>query len=402
MSPWRLITRRLSTRSISPATRTVVRLGVAGIALAVFGVWVSVSIGRGYQQAIRNKVFGFSGQVQILPVQMQYSYAGEPFDGRAAADSIRRAFPQVRIEGYAYQPVMLHHGQLTEGAVLKGVSDFSGWARQPHRTLIAADTGPSSLPPLLLSKTLARRLNARAGDSLLVFWTDPRLRVRRFRVAGIYRAALEEIEEVFALTPIEVLRPLKGWDDGAVHGLSLFPPPDIPPDTLTRHLENRLPYYLHAFPTEALYPQLFEWLRLLDTNIRILLALMTVVAVVTIVVIFFVLVIERGFLIAMWKIMGAPASFLRRIFLILTGRVLAGGLFLGSAAALMVLTLQHYTHLVRLPEEIYYLPHLPVAFVWLEWAAYLGLMAGMALLGLWLASVYFRWVRPRTVVRAER
>ncbi len=400
MTPWRLILGRLSERSISPTTRTVMRLGVSGIAMAAFGVWVAVAIGRGYQHQIRQKVFGFSGRIHILPVQMQYSYAGAPFNGRAVADSLDLP-AGVHVEEYAYQPVMLHHAAATEGAVLKGVSDFARWHRQPHRTLIAYDSIPGNLPPLMLSQTLARRLNARAGDSLLVFWTDPRLRVRRFRVVGIYKAALEEIEEVFAIVPIETLRRLKRWDDSAVHGLALFPPPDVPADTLRHRLAAALPYHLEAFPTEALYPQLFDWLNLLDTNIRILLALMTVVAVVTIVVIFFVLVIERGFLIAMWKIMGAPGAFLRRVFLLLAGRILVRGLWWGSFAALLALAVQHHFRPVRLPEDIYYLPYLPVAFPWAEWLAYLGLMGGMAFVGLWLASLYFRWVSPRTVVRAE-
>ncbi len=398
----RRILRRWGGRSISPSARTVMRMGVSGIALAAFGVVVSVGVGKGYQTQIRERLVGFVGPLQVLPVQFHYSYSGEAFDVAGWFDSLREVHPDARFEVFLYQPVIFHHGGHTEGGVLRGVLDFSEWEHFPGRWAERADSlVPPALPPLLLSAVLARRLEVRPGDSLLVFWTQPRLRVRRFWVAGIYRAALEEVEEVFALAPIEAVRWVRGEDSGAAHGISVWPPSGTDARAFRTKLQSAIPYWVSVFSADELFPQVFDWLRLLDNNIRILLVLMSIVAMVTVMVVFFVLVIDRGYTVAVWKLLGASPGFFRKVFVTAAVRILGVGLTVGTALGLALLAVQFHFRVFRLPEEVYYLPYVPVAWPWGAWGVYLAVLGVSGAAGALLASAYFRWVRPYHIVRHE-
>ncbi len=397
------IIQRLGNNSISPSARMVVRLGIIGIALAVFGVIVAVSVGKGYQHKIRERIFGFAGHIQILPVQLQYSYSGAVFYTTGWLDSLQSKFPGLQMERFIYQPVIFHHKSHTVGGVLRGVERLEQWDRIPGRFLMhAPNIAPSDLPPIILSTVHARQLGVQPGDSILVFWNTPRLRVRQFKVIAIYQGALEELEEVFAVSHLQIVQQMRNDDSNAIHGISIFLSSHQNLPDLTARIADAIPYYLHPFTIKELYPQVFDWLGLLDNNIQILLVLMSIVAMVTLMVVFFVLVIDRGFTVSMWKLLGAPPRFFRWVFWGLSIRILGYGVGVGMLFALILLALQDYFHLVRLPEDVYYLSYVPIAWPWGTWLLYISALILAGMFGLGLASFYFYRVSPYRVVRNER
>jgi lipoprotein-releasing system permease protein len=115
---------------------------------------------------------------------------------------------------------------------------------------------------------------------------------------------------------------------------------------------------------DELFPQIFSWLTLLDTNVVAILILMICVAGVTMISGLLVLILERTRFIGVMKAMGSTNSQLRRIFLYLSSMIVVRGLLLGNVLALFLMALQKWTGLVTLDPASYYISYVPVHFPW--------------------------------------
>lgn len=115
---------------------------------------------------------------------------------------------------------------------------------------------------------------------------------------------------------------------------------------------------------DELFPQIFSWLTLLDTNVVAILILMICVAGVTMISGLLVLILERTRFIGVMKAMGSTNSQLRRIFLYLSSMIVVRGLLLGNVLALFLMALQKWTSLVTLDPASYYISYVPVHFPW--------------------------------------
>ena len=65
-------------------------------------------------------------------------------------------------------------------------------------------------------------------------------------------------------------------------------------------------------------------------------------------------------MIGVLKALGASNRLIRRTFVILTMRLLFYGLVIGNIVGIGIILLQHYTHVIPLNPEAYYLDHVPV------------------------------------------
>ena len=116
---------------------------------------------------------------------------------------------------------------------------------------------------------------------------------------------------------------------------------------------------------DDLFPQIFSWLTLLDTNVVAILILMICVASVTMMSGLLIIILERTRFIGVMKSMGATDRQLRSVFLYLSSMIVIRGLFLGNVIAFALLFIQKVTGIVALDPESYYLAHVPVHFpVW--------------------------------------
>jgi lipoprotein-releasing system permease protein len=120
-------------------------------------------------------------------------------------------------------------------------------------------------------------------------------------------------------------------------------------------------YNLNAETITGTYPQIFDWLRLMDINVVIILVLMILVAGITIISTLLILILERTNMIGILKALGIKSSELRRIFLYLTSRIILTGMVWGNLIGIGAGLIQEYTRLIPLDEESYYISYVPVA-----------------------------------------
>ncbi|PID93774.1 MAG: ABC transporter permease [Bacteroidetes bacterium] len=359
---WRMHTGKRKTFS-----RSFVRIAIVSVALGVVMMILSDAILVGFQRAIRNKIAGFSGHIRVSPLAGNDSWEQQPVANYAdwlaeikASEGVRHA------QVYATKAGIIQANSQVEGVVLKGVgADFS-WDWFDDQMLEGAsfrvsDTLKKS-NAVLISKYLSNRLSLHLGDLVAVWFVNNNAttRGRRFVVSGIYETGLAEFDQLYALCDIRHIRKLNNWKEDQVAGVEVFATDFNAIDELNARIYQMLPYDLDARSIKDLYPQMFDWLALQDTNVVVIMVLMILVAGITMIATILILILERTRMIGVFKALGISNNSVSRIFIYHAIRIFGRGLLWGNVVALSLALIQRYTGLVTLPQESYYVSTVPI------------------------------------------
>lgn len=383
------IARRLLRKGKSGTSTGVVRLAVVSVAVGLAVMIIAVSVVVGFKQQIRDKVIGFVAHIQVEPLSSNFSYEETPFIPDDKLLETLKAHPEIRaVQAVAVKPGLVKTQEQIQGVALKGVDENYDWSYlQQYLTdgLIPDFSDSAQMNKVLVSAELARRLKLKTGDVLRMWFVSgdpPTARGRRFEISGIYQTGLAEFDERYVFCNIRHIRRLNNWAEGTTGSLeiSLY---DI--NTLSKvadELYYSLPAELTANTARERFPHIFDWLDLQDMNVVIIIILMVLVSGITIISTLLILILERTATIGMLKAMGAANALVQRVFLALSTRILLRGMLWGNLLAIVLIQLQLHFGLFTLPEESYYLTHVPVFFsLW-----HIALINAGTLL-LWLLSL---------------
>lgn len=446
---------------------------------------ITVAISTGFQQEVRNKLIGAGGHLQIA--SMEQTDAKE-----TPRLSIRQPFyPHLdtvagvaHISVFATKPGIIETKEEIQGVVVKGVGADHDWTFLRHQLVsghvpaIGNDcAGPRN--EVLLSRWMADRLSIAVEDTITIYLVKDRddIRPRKFRVCGIYRTGLEQLDQQVVFVDIAHLQRFSNWglqaeilvSDTVVNGqvsieglafggdrsytyewpgstlkgagphwITLSPeraygffswgtpPPDTTitlvvhdnsgtiPDTAWVNLtpdsvnwrvhtspilisvrverggsggshnqyvggfevaldnyddllalddaiyRDHLGYGLRTITVRQQFPEMFAWLELLDTNVWVVIVLMTIVAIINMTSALIIIILERTTMIGVLKSLGTTSGTIRRIFLIDAAYILGIGILFGDLLGIGLCLLQRATGLVSLDMDVYYVSAVPV------------------------------------------
>jgi lipoprotein-releasing system permease protein len=121
---------------------------------------------------------------------------------------------------------------------------------------------------------------------------------------------------------------------------------------------------MDARTIKELYPQVFDWLKLQDINVYIIIILMVLVAGINMISALLIIILERTTMIGLLKAMGARNWGIRKVFLYVASSLTLRGMLLGNIVGIALCLIQKYTGLVRLSQESYYVSVVPIHFSW--------------------------------------
>ena len=246
-------------------------------------------------------------------------------------------------------------------------------------------------------------------SSMLCYFVGDEVRVRKFRISGIYETGLGEFDERFVLGAVSVVRRLNDWDENEVSGIEILI------DDM-RHLEetrdavyfataNRFdednPQPLYTRDLVDLNYQIFSWLDLLDMNVWVILILMLSVSGFNIVSGLIIMMLDNIRLIGLLKSLGADNRFIRRIFITDACMLVLKGMLWGNILGLGLAAIQYFTHIIPLEASTYYVSYVPVEFAW-TWIIALNILTILiSLLILLLPSLIVTKISPAKVMHFE-
>lgn len=219
---------------------------------------------------------------------------------------------------------------------------------------------------VMVSQQTADRLKLKVGESILMYFVQEPLRIRRFTICGIYSSGVEEVDKTYVVGALSLIQRLNDWSPNQIGGYELRVSEFDRLNEAASYMDDILPTKLKAYTILQTYPTIFEWLKLLDTNTVVMLVLMLAVAVINMISALLIMILERTSMIGMFKAMGATNWALQKVFLYNAFYLVGVGLILGNLLGFGLGYFQSVTHIFKLDPESYYMSFVPVQFNWLD------------------------------------
>ncbi len=384
----RLAWKQTGSRRVTPA----VGVAIAGVALSILVMLLSVAVMTGFKQEVRRSVLNIDDAVTVT---------GFDSDGNPAAFDSAEVLDEISLPDGAYTV-----GHTAIAGILKTTDDFMAVSLEGSDAV-----EPDSLSSVIVSRTQASALGLEEGDKIpAYFFVDNRLRVRSLRVDSIYYTGIAEHDDNIAYCSPRLPGILLGLPDGYVQSVGIrgVEPDLIKPLASQIHSQLLTAYYTgkltgaygltDVYQTDA---QFFSWLDLIDTNVVVILALMSIVAAVTLISSLFIIILERVKTIGLLKALGASNRQIRRVFMLMAERLVIRGLFWGNLLALVIIAVQNFTEIIPLDPASYYVDHVPVE---LTFGWFIGVNLG-AIAVSWLVLIVpamtVAKISPATTMRYE-
>lgn len=355
---------------------SAVRIATAGVAVGIMVMIISICVTVGFQREIKSRVASLVGHVQVLNTQSLYRTHSTSIQITDSLMGELNRLPGVsNVHRFVLCPGMLKTENAFIGLFFRGVE--AGFDKSFIAANIVSGRVPSfssdsiSNDSILVSASTASALQVRAGDRVYAYFFDNNLRARRFVVSGIFQTNMADFDSKMCFTSMRTAQQLNRWQKDQFSGGEIILKDFSHVERVSGQVSSMLSrkqddygQYYSSVRVDELFPQIFSWLTLLDTNVVAILILMICVAGVTMISGLLVLILERTRFIGVMKAMGSTNSQLRRIFLYLSSMIVVRGLLLGNVLALFLMALQKWTGLVTLDPASYYISYVPVHFPW--------------------------------------
>ena len=341
------------------------RIAIAGIALGLAVMIISMAIVTGFQNEITDKVVNFGADIIITKYENLNAIEPKPisktqdfYPGMTEMEGIRH------MQVFATKAGIIKTEEEIEGVVVKGVGadfDWSFFKKHLTQGKLFSTTDSSRSKNILISEVISNKLKLKVGDRMEVFFIqDESQRARVFNVTGIYKTGLAEYDERYVITDLMHIQRLNGWTDDQVAGFEVFVDDFEQLDAVAEVVYHSIGPDLFSATVKELQPQMFDWLDLQDMNVRVIIILMLVVAGFNMISALLIMIIERVQMIGMLKSMGMKDVSIRNIFIYQALYLTGVGLFWGNVIGISLCLVQQHFGIITLPEESYYVKVVPV------------------------------------------
>ncbi len=352
----------------------VTKVATLGIILGMVVMILSLAIGFGFKNEIRQKIVGFGSHIQIMNYDYNQSYETNPISPDSSLlDNLKSIQGVKHIQKFATKPGMIKTDNAIQGVVLKGISTDFNWnffkdIIVEGDTLQINDSVRSD--GILISRKLSQMLHLSVGDDLRMWFLQKDKiipRGRNLSIKGIFDSNLPEFDKLYALVDIKQVQRLNNWDKTQISGLEIqideFENIEITAaevSSVATSFIDENGIMLRTRTILDLQPQIFGWLDLLDMNVLVILVLIIIVAGFNMVSGLLILILERTNMIGILKALGIQNKSLRKVFLYLATFIVGRGLIWGNFLGVTFCLVQKYTGMIKLDPENYYLETVPI------------------------------------------
>ena len=357
-------------------SRPIIRLTIFAIALSVAIMLISLSILDGFQSEITNKVISFGSHIQISNYEKSSEKGEIPLE---LTDSFLISVQQnseIRdISNIIYDFGLVKTPDDFMGIKIKGVDEDYDFSTFSNKIIDGKLLNPDSLimyreteiSGIFISENIANKLRLKISDLINIYFpsvNSERSNVRPFYVCGIFNINMNELDESLAFVSLSKLQKLKKWEENEVSLIEIkvsdFTKVDEVKNQLAVSVEDY--YNKNIVSIKDLYPQIFDWLDLMNVNVVVIIILMLIVAVVNIITSLLILILEKTKFIGILKSLGTSNLSIRKVFMYNSIYLVSKGLLWGNIIALSLLFIQYHFQIISLDPETYYMETVPVSF----------------------------------------
>lgn len=354
----------------------MMRLASVTVGLGIAVMIITLSVVAGFRQQINGALRGMMADMTICDVSgfmRQESEAVRPSEEFVreveALRGVKSISPQVVLNG------MAKSGDNVAGLQLKGID--AKYATEWWQSVIVEGSLPDVAAEhrgkeLLLSEATAQKLDVAVGDKVEMLFAvgDERPRRDRFKVSGIYRTGLEEMDLRLAVADMRDVRRIAGWADDEVSGYDVMlndgADAEAVSDEIFQIIDRRYDAgdesvgSLVVNSIRERFPVVYDWLKAHNINARVIIVIIMVVVLFNMAAAMLIMVLDRTAMIGSLKALGMRNGAIRRMFIYRAARLFAVGALWGNVVALVLVGVQAVWHPVELNPSGYMLTYLPV------------------------------------------
>ena len=330
------------------------------IAVSFLVMIIAVAVSSGFRHEIRAGISSVSGDIQLLPLNMNLMDEASPVEADAAYIPYVRDIDGVEdIIPVIYRAGIVRHDEEIHGILLKGL---------PSENLPYAKPDSISLA-VSIPRRLSEITGLEAGDRMLTYFVGEKVRARQFNVVSIYDSMLETDDRLIVYADLKDLQRLNGWDANEVSAVEIMLDRDNKNNVVEKAEEVGAMVYAYSSDEETTvlasscvsrYPQIFDWLNLMDFNVLFILILMTIVAGFNMISGLLIMLFENISTIGLLKTLGMTDRAIAKVFLSSSAVLAIKGMAIGNALAIIFCAVQSSTHLLKLDPVNYFVSYVPV------------------------------------------
>lgn len=417
-------------RDKKSASNPTITIATAGVAVGLAVMMLTISVISGFKREVTSKVNGFASDIEVLDYRSISSPEGFPITADSAFIAAAKRWPNVnKVDKVAQKIGVLKTNTEFQGITFKGIdqgydttfiASTLAQGRLPRLNVQPdPDTGTIGSGEIAISSNTAENLKLKVGDKVFAYFFEENIKMRRFRVVGIFCTNMGIFDKSFVLTDFATVADLNAWSKDKCSSLEIRLNHTVESSTqffaqnaeLDRAIRHATEYCAKIPDASGItrrplsvrehYAQVFSWLDLLDFNMIVILVLMLCVAGFTMISGLLILILERTQTIGILKALGATNRRVRAIFLNFAALITLRGLVIGDLLALALILAQRQWGLVHLDPTSYYVDTVPVEMAWLPFLIINALTLVLTTLALVGPSLMISRIQPAKAIRYE-
>jgi lipoprotein-releasing system permease protein len=397
------IAQRIAFNRQKSFSRFIIRLATAATALSVAAMIITVSFLTGFQETVANKVFSFWGHIRVQHYQPAKALVAEetPLQKNDTVLHILQQTAGVKeVQVFATKSGVVENNKDIEGLLFKGVEKDYDFANlrpflKQGRWPDFSDTAYSK--EIVLSQSVADKLNIHLNENINVYFistAEGRASFRKLKVCSIYKTGIEEYDNLFAICDLRLIRRVNNWQKDEIGGYEIFLNDYKLIDSVNNNIYENLPDKWVSKTVKQEYPNIFDWLNMLDVNKDVLFVVIAIVAIINLITCLLILVLERTRMVGVLKAVGSSDKNIQEIFLYYATLIAGSGIFIGFLFGVGICLIQQYTGFIKLDEANYYVSTAPVHIIWWQVFAICGAALVVCFLSLALPVLFVRTIKP--------
>ena len=347
---------------ISRRLRFKGKIAMTSIAISFLVMIIAVSVSSGFRHAIRDGISSVSGDVQLLPLDMNFLDESSAVESDASylphlldMDGVKNVIPVV------YRAGIVRHDDEIHGVLVKGLPSEELPFENPDSLALAV-----SIP-----RRLSEIMGLGEGDRMLTYFMGNKVRARQFNIISVYDSILETDDRIVVYADIADMQRLNGWNQNQVSAMEVMLESDRRDESKIDEITSDIATAVYAYTAEdettvlatscvSRYPQIFDWLNLMDFNVLFILVLMTVVAGFNMISGLLIMLFENISTIGLLKTLGMTDRAIAKVFLSSSAVLTIKGMAIGNALAIIFCVVQSATHILKLDPVNYFVSYVPV------------------------------------------
>ncbi|MCQ2184864.1 MAG: FtsX-like permease family protein [Bacteroidales bacterium] len=379
---------------------------VTGVCICVSFVImiVSVSVSNGFRTEIRRGVSALCGDIKLSPVGTGVLSAETDTPVAVDAPFVGEILKIKGVESVSeviYTPGVIKTSDNITGILFKGV-DSTVRALAPMEVCI-----PSSL---------SRTASLSVGDAMVAYFVrNGRSVPRKFTVAGIFDSIIDEKDKVFVICRIEDMQRVNGWDATSAGAFEVRLARGYRSAEKIREKEQEIGAVtlgicssdeydgptVWAASCIRMYPEIFDWVNLIDSNVTFILILMMIVSGFNMISGLLIMMFENVQAIGTMKALGMRDRDISRSYRRISAGAVLRAMAAGNLIALGLCLIQKFTRVLTLNPENYFVSSVPVEISPLGIAAIDLISFAVIMVMVSLPLLFIRRVDPSVTMRSK-